>query len=163
MFIDSAKIYVKAGDGGRGCRSFYRDKYQRSGVPDGGDGGKGADIIIIADRNLYTLLDFKYNRHFQGRHGAHGSGNNKKGKNAEAIIIRVPVGTIVKDINNDCVLRDFTADKEELLVARGGKGGLGNQHKIPEPTLGELGEEKQISLDLKLIAEAGVVGFPNVG
>jgi GTP-binding protein len=164
MFIDSAKIFVKAGDGGRGCRSFYRDKYQRRGIPDGGDGGRGADIIIIADRNLYTLLDFKYNRHFAGRHGAHGSGNNKKGKDAEPVIIRVPAGTIVKDIKSGCVLRDLKTDKEELVVARGGKGGLGNQHRnIAEPAEGEPGEEKDILLDLKLIAAVGVVGFPNVG
>jgi GTP-binding protein len=164
MFIDNAKIFVKAGDGGRGCRSIYRDKYQRRGIPDGGDGGRGADIVIIADRNLYTLLDFKYNRHFEGRHGAHGSGNNKRGKDAETVVIRVPVGTIVKDLSNDCILRDLKTDKEELVIARGGKGGLGNQHKnIIEPTSGEPGEQKDIFLDLKLIAAVGVVGFPNVG
>jgi len=163
MFIDNAKIFVKGGDGGRGCRSIYRDKYQRRGIPDGGDGGRGTDIIIVADRNLYTLLDFKYNRHFLGKHGAHGSGNNKKGKDAKPIIIRVPVGTIVKDVKNNFVLRDFTTDQEELLVARGGRGGLGNQHDNIEPTSGEPGEERELIFDLKLIAEVGVVGYPNVG
>ena len=164
MFIDNAKIYVKAGDGGKGCNSFYRDKYQRFGVPDGGDGGKGADIIIRADRNLYTLLDFKYNRHFTGKHGAHGSGNRKKGRVAQSIIIDVPVGTIIKDISNDCILRDLNKDQEEVVVARGGRGGLGNQHRnLLEPTPGESGEKRDLFLDLKLIAEVGVVGFPNVG
>lgn len=164
MFIDNAKIYVKAGDGGRGCNSFYRDKYQRFGIPDGGDGGKGADIIIRADRNLYTLLDFKYNRHFVGKHGAHGSGNRKKGRESETIIIHVPVGTIITDISNDCVLRDLSKDQEEVVVARGGRGGLGNQHRnLEEATAGEPGEEKNLFFDLKLIAEVGVVGFPNVG
>ena len=146
MFIDSAKIFVKAGDGGRGCRSFYRDKYQRKGVPDGGDGGRGADIIICSDRNLYTLLDFKYNRHFRGAHGAHGSGNKKQGRGAAPVIIRVPVGTIVTDVKNNCILRDLISDKEEFVVARGGKGGLGNQHGIYEPTPGDLGRKKRFSL-----------------
>jgi GTP-binding protein len=162
VFIDTAKIYVKAGNGGRGCRSFYRDKYTRRGIPDGGDGGRGTDIIIRADRNLNTLLDVKYHSHFYGKHGHHGSGKNKKGKDAEDIIIRVPCGTIIKDIKTGCILRDLKHDKEEVIVAQGGKGGLGNRHRI-EPTEGETGEEKELLLDLKLIAEAGVVGFPNVG
>ncbi|MBI4982260.1 MAG: GTPase ObgE [Candidatus Omnitrophica bacterium] len=162
MFIDHAKIYIKSGDGGRGCQSIYRDKYTRKGIPDGGDGGKGADIVVRADRNLYTLLDFQFNRHFRGKHGEHGSGKNKRGKDAERVLIRVPVGTIVKDFRNDCVLRDLTEDEQEVVVAVGGKGGLGNQHKR-EATPGEPGEEKEIFLDLKMIAEAGVVGFPNVG
>lgn len=162
MFIDQAKVSVKAGDGGRGCRCFYRDRYQRKGIPDGGDGGNGADISVRADRNLFTLLDYKYNRHFFGAHGGHGSGKNKRGKNAEDIVIRVPVGTVVKDAGLNCVLRDLNKDQDEVVVARGGKGGLGNQHHI-EPTDGEPGEAKEILFDLKLIAEAGVVGFPNVG
>lgn len=162
MFIDSAKIYVKGGDGGRGCNAIYRDKYSRKGIADGGNGGKGADIIIKADRNLFTLLDFKYNRHFRGRHGGHGSGKNKRGKAAEDIIIRVPPGTVIKDRSADCVLRDLDRDQEELIVARGGRGGFGNRHR-EEATEGELGEERELLLDLKLIAEAGVVGFPNVG
>ena len=162
MVIDRANIYVKGGSGGKGCESFYRDKFQREGIPDGGDGGKGADIIIRADRNLYTLLDFQYNRHFFGRHGGHGSSKNKKGKMMPGIIIRVPVGTVIKDIKIDCVLRDLEKDTEELVVASGGNGGRGNSHNR-EATLGEPGEEKELLLDLKLIADAGVVGFPNVG
>lgn len=162
MFIDQAKIYVKSGAGGRGCCSFYRDKYSRVGVPDGGDGGRGSDIIIRADRNLHTLLDFKYNRHFTGKHGAHGSGNKKKGKDSEDLIIRVPQGTVIRDIGINCLLRDLQNDGDEVVAARGGKGGLGNQHR-QEPTDGEPAEEKELLLDLKLIADAGVVGFPNVG
>ncbi|MDD4910338.1 MAG: GTPase ObgE [Candidatus Omnitrophica bacterium] len=162
MFIDSAKINVKAGAGGNGCRSFYRDKYTRQGIPDGGDGGKGADIIILADSRLYTLLDFRYNRHFHGKHGGHGSGKDRKGAGAEPVVIRVPLGTVIKDIATGCVLRDLTIDKEEFIAARGGKGGLGNKH-VKDPTEGEPGEEKDLLLDLKLIAEVGVVGFPNAG
>lgn len=162
MFIDRAKIYVKGGNGGKGCRSFYRDKFQRNGIPNGGNGGKGADIIIRADRNLFTLLDFQYNRHFYGEHGGHGSSQNKKGKDTANIIIRVPIGTVVKDLSTDCILRDLEKDAEEVIVARGGNGGRGNNHNR-EATLGEGGEEKELLLDLKLIADAGVVGFPNVG
>jgi GTP-binding protein len=162
MFIDQAKIYVKAGSGGKGCRSFYLDKYNRVGIPDGGDGGRGADVIIKSDRNLHTLLDFKYNRHFIGSNGAHGSGKNKKGRNASNLIIRVPCGTTVRDLKADCLLRDLDKDQEQVIVAHGGKGGLGNRHRR-EVTQGEPGEEKELLLDLRLIAEVGVVGFPNVG
>lgn len=162
MFIDSAKIYVKAGDGGKGCQSIYRDKYTRRGIPDGGDGGKGADIIIRADRNLHTLLDFQYRRHFRGAHGGHGSGKNKKGKDASPIIIEVPCGTTIRDTHTNCILRDLNKDGEEFVVLSGGKGGLGNQHKHPA-TLGKTGEEKELLLDLRIIADIGVVGFPNAG
>jgi len=162
VFIDHAKVFVKAGDGGKGCQSIYRDKYTRKGIPDGGNGGRGADIIIRADRNLFTLLDFRYRRHFYGLHGGHGSSKKKRGKDAQAIIIRVPPGTIVKELKTDCVLRDLAKDQEEVLVARGGNGGLGNAHGY-EATPAEQGEEKELLLDLKLIAEVGVVGFPNAG
>jgi GTP-binding protein len=163
VFIDSAKIYVKAGDGGRGCNSLYRDRFQRKGIPDGGDGGKGADIIVRVDRNIYTLLDFRYNRHFIGKHGEHGSGKHKKGKNAAAIVIRVPAGTVIKDSRTDCLLRDLMEDGQEVIVAQGGKGGIGNGIHRREATPGELGEEKELIFDLKLIADVGVVGFPNAG
>ena len=162
MFIDRVKISVKGGSGGKGCESFYRDKFQRKGIPNGGRGGKGADIIIRADRNLYTLLDFKYNRHFYGGHGGHGSSKNKTGKDAANIIIRVPLGTVIKDIKSGSILRDLTKEAEEVIVAKGGKGGQGNSHNR-EAALGEPGEEKELILDLKVIADAGVVGFPNVG
>lgn len=162
MFIDNAKIYVKSGSGGRGCQSFYRDKYTRKGIPDGGEGGKGADVIIKADRNLHTLLDFRYNRHFYGKHGEHGSGNNRKGKVAPALVIRVPLGTNIKDVKTNCILRDLREDQEEVIVASGGKGGIGNRRRH-QATDGGLGEERELLLDLNLIADVGVVGFPNVG
>ncbi len=162
MFIDSVKIYVRAGNGGRGCQSFYRDKYTRRGIPDGGDGGVGADIIVRSDRNLRTLLDFQYKRHFYGLNGSHGSGKHKKGKDAPPVFIRVPVGTIVKDIGTECLLRDLREDGEEVLVARGGKGGLGNRHH-GQATEAEPGEERDLLLDLKLIADVGIIGFPNAG
>jgi len=162
VFVDNARIHVRSGDGGRGCRSFYRDKYNRYGTPDGGNGGKGADIIIRADRRLYTLLDYKYKREFRGAHGGHGSGNHKKGRDALAIIIPVPLGTLVHDQATGCILRDMCEDGDELLVARGGAGGLGNRGGR-EPTEGAAGQLKDLVLDLKVIAEVGIVGFPNAG
>ena len=162
MFIDNVTIYVKAGDGGKGCSSFYRDKYTRRGIPDGGDGGRGADILVRADRNLFTLLDFRYNKHFYGKHGGHGSGKKKKGKDAPTVVVRVPAGTTIRDAKTGCVLRDLKKDGEEVIVAFGGKGGLGNRHHR-EATPGEPGEERNLLFDLMLIADAGVVGFPNAG
>ncbi|MFA5145003.1 MAG: GTPase ObgE [Candidatus Omnitrophota bacterium] len=162
MFVDSVKIYVRGGNGSRGCQSFYRDKYTRHPIPNGGDGGKGSDIIIKADRNLYTLLDFKYNSNFRGPNGGRASSNKKKGKDASSIIIPVPIGTTIKDIKTNCVLRDLDKDQQEVIVAYGGKGGLGNQHH-KEASDGEPGEEKELLLDLKVIADVGIVGFPNAG
>jgi GTP-binding protein len=162
VFVDSAKIYVRSGKGGKGCHSLYKDKYTRRGIPDGGDGGIGADVIFRADRNLHTLLDFRYNRHFYALNGKHGSGKNKKGKDAPALLIRVPQGTDIKDAKTGYVLCQLEKDQQEVIVARGGKGGLGNQHH-QEATEGEPGEEREIILDLRLIADVGVVGFPNAG
>ena len=162
MFVDQAKILVKGGRGGNGCSSLYSDMYVPQGVPDGGDGGIGADIVIIADRNLRTLLDFKYNTYFAGHHGGHGSGKQKKGKNAAPVVIRVPVGTEVMDALNGCVLFTLSADGQSHIVARGGKGGRGNR-KNRLVTQGQPGEERVLKLDLKLLADAGVVGFPNAG
>jgi GTPase len=162
VFIDQAKIQVKGGAGGKGCESYYTDMYTRRGIPDGGDGGNGASVIVRADRNLRTLMDFAYKRHFFGAHGGHGSSKNKRGKDAEDIIIRVPCGTIIKDEALDCVLGDLDSDQQELRVASGGKGGIGNR-KNRVTTPGEPGEEKVLILDLKLIADVGVVGFPNAG
>ncbi len=162
MFVDSVKIYVKAGDGGKGCSSLYQDMFNMRGFPDGGDGGWGADIIIRADRNLHTLLDLQYKKHFVGKHGGHGSSKKQKGRDAAPIIIRVPCGTVIKDAGLDCVLGTLEKDQEELTVASGGKGGMGNR-KNREPTVGAKGEAKDLLLDLKIIADVGVVGFPNAG
>lgn len=162
MFIDSAKIEVRAGSGGKGCKSLYRDKYQRQGKADGGDGGKGADIIFRADHNLLTLLDFQHHRHFFGSHGGHGSSNHKKGKAAEDVIVRVPMGTIIQDSATGAILRDLSEDGQEVIIAKGGKGGIGNWHR-KEATPGEPGEQRTVILDLKLLADVGVVGFPNAG
>lgn len=162
LFVDQAKIHLKAGKGGNGCQSFYRDKYTRYGIPDGGDGGKGADIIIQADKSLSTLLDFKYKSNLCSRAGAHGSGKNKKGKGSPALIIRVPLGTVIRDAKTNCILRDLDIDGASILAVRGGKGGLGN-NRLPQAKPGLAGEEKDLILDLKLIADVGLVGFPNVG
>lgn len=162
MFIDSAKILVRAGSGGKGCRSFYRDKYTRYAIPEGGDGGKGADILIRAERNQDTLLDFNYRRHFFGQHGGHGSGKNKKGRDIPALVIKVPCGTVIKDARTGCVLRDLAVDQEEFIAASGGRGGSGNRRQ-KEVTAAEPGEEKELLFDLRLIADVGLVGFPNAG
>jgi len=162
VFIDSAKINVRAGSGGKGCQSLYRDKYQRQGKPDGGDGGKGADIVIITDHNLLTLLDFQHHRHFFGSNGGQGSSNHKRGKSANDIIIRVPLGTIVQDEATGSVLRDLVNEGDSVIVAKGGHGGIGNWHR-KEATPGEPGEEKTLILNLKLLADVGIVGFPNAG
>lgn len=162
MFIDSARINVRAGSGGKGCQSLYRDKYQRQGRPDGGDGGKGADIVIITDHNLLTLLDFQHHRHFFGSNGGHGSSNHKRGKSAEEVIVRVPLGTIIQDAATGSVLRDLVNEGDSVIVAKGGSGGIGNWHR-KEATPGEPGEEKTLILNLKLLADVGIVGFPNAG
>ncbi len=164
MFIDNAKISVRGGSGGKGCQSFYSDRYTRGKkIPNGGPGGRGADIIVRANRNLRTLLDFSYNRHFYGSHGGHGSSNNKKGRGAQDIIIQVPVGTTIKDANTNCTLRDLDKDGQEVVVARGGNGGLGNRRSKNVIIQPQPGEEKELLLDLKLIADVGTVGFPNAG
>lgn len=163
MFIDSAKINVAAGDGGKGCNSFYRDRYQRKGIPDGGDGGNGASIVIKTDRNLFTLLDFQHHRHFRGEAGGAGGSKHKRGKNAPNVIVRVPVGTVVKDLASGCILRDLDKEDDEVIIVKGGKGGLGSRHRMEEPVQASAGEVKDIFLDLKLLAQVGVIGFPNAG
>lgn len=170
MFIDQVKIFVKAGDGGRGCISFRREKYVPRGGPDGGDGGKGGDIIVRSTEDLNTLLDLKYHLHYRAKNGEHGKGKNKHGKDAPDIIISVPVGTIVKDFNTGEILSDLTEEKMEVLVAKGGRGGRGNAFfvtstrqapKFAQP--GEEGEERWLLLELKLIADVGLIGMPNAG
>jgi GTP-binding protein len=170
VFIDSAKIHVKAGDGGNGVISFRREKYVPKGGPDGGDGGNGGSVYIVADRNLTTLLDFRYAPHYKAERGAHGQGSHKTGLSGNDIIIKVPCGTLIKDAETGEVLGDLTEHGAKLLVAKGGKGGRGNQHfatptnrapRHAEP--GEPGEERTLELELKLLADVGLVGFPNAG
>ena len=162
MFIDRAKIYVKAGEGGDGCTSHYRDRYTRHPIPDGGDGGWGGDIIIRADENLQTLYDFQYRRHFRAKGGQNGSGKGKKGRDAQPLLILVPPGTIIKEISNNTTLRDLIASNDEVIAAQGGRGGRGNWTKRLT-TKGALGEEKELVLELKFVADVGIVGYPNAG
>jgi len=169
-FIDEAKIYVKAGDGGRGCVSFRREKYVPRGGPNGGDGGKGGDIIMRASGSHRTLLDLKYKQHHVAKHGGYGGGSNKTGRNSEDIVIIVPVGTIVKDAKTSEILADLVTHGQECIVAKGGKGGKGNAffatstHQTPHfAQPGMPGEEREIQLELKLLADVGIIGFPNVG
>ncbi len=170
MFIDYAKIYVKAGDGGTGCVAFRREKYVPKGGPSGGDGGKGGDVYIVATKSLNTLLDFRYNKIFKAERGRHGEGSNRTGKSGKDLIIKVPVGTIIKDENTGEIIADLTKDGEKVLVAKGGKGGKGNAkfatptHQTPrEFEYGEEGEEKHLILELKLLADIALVGYPNAG
>ncbi len=162
MLIDYAKIFVKAGDGGNGCTSFYRDRSVRKGKPNGGDGGRGGNIVFKVDKNIRTLLDFQYRRHFKAPRGGHGGSNNKKGKSGRDLYIRVPPGTIIREATSALILRDLTQPGEEVIVAYGGKGGKGNTKK-QEATEGERGEEKELVLELKLIADVGIIGYPNAG
>ncbi|MDV3428173.1 MAG: GTPase ObgE [Bacillota bacterium] len=170
MFIDWAKIYVKSGDGGNGAVSFRREKYVPLGGPDGGDGGDGGDVIIKADVNMTTLLDFKYKKKYVSERGENGSSSRSYGKDGEDLIIKVPLGTIVKDFESKKVMADLSHEGDTFVVARGGKGGKGNS-KFCTPTRqapdfaepGMPGEEYTIYLELKLIADVGLIGFPNVG
>lgn len=169
-FIDEAKIYVKSGDGGKGCVSFRREKYVPRGGPDGGDGGKGGDVVVIASRNHHTMLDLKFNQHHVAKRGGQGGGSNKTGKNAPDVEVIVPIGTIVKDSETGEVLADLTADGQRCIVARGAIGGRGNArfatstNRAPRyAEEGRKGEERYIELGLKLLADVGIVGLPNAG
>ncbi len=170
MFVDYAKINVKAGDGGNGVVAFRREKYVPMGGPAGGDGGRGGSIVIQADEGLSTLMDFKYRRHFKGERGKHGQGKNMHGAGGQDIIIRVPAGTVIKDDASEEVIADLTNHGQTVVVARGGRGGRGNArfataaNKAPSVAEnGEPGEEKWIRLELKLLADIGLVGLPNAG
>lgn len=170
MFIDKAKIFVKAGNGGNGSMSFHREKYVAAGGPDGGDGGDGGSIIFVADPNLSTLMDFKYKRKYKAENGQDGSSGNRMGKNANDLYVNVPVGTVVYDCLTGLVICDLNLPNEKAVVAKGGKGGYGNK-RFATPTRqiprfskpGFPGQEREISLELKLLADVGLVGFPNVG
>jgi len=169
-FLDQAKIYIKAGNGGSGSASFRREKFVEYGGPDGGDGGDGGSIIVQSDRNLNTLIDFRYAQHFKAQHGKSGSKRNKTGANGEDLILKVPMGTQIYEEDNNTLIYDFTKNKEKYLVATGGKGGLGNvrfkssTNRAPrKKTNGKLGEEFWIWLQLKVIADIGIIGKPNAG
>lgn len=169
MFIDIAKIYIKSGDGGNGAVAFHREKYVAAGGPDGGDGGKGGSIIFEADSNMNTLMDFRYKRKYVARSGENGGKNKCSGANADDLIIKVPRGTLIKDASTGLIIKDMS-DCERFVAAKGGNGGWGNQHfatptrQIPRfAKPGEPGEEREIQLELKLIADVGLIGFPNVG
>ena len=170
MFVDEVEIHVRAGDGGRGCVSFRREKFVPRGGPNGGDGGRGGSVILEADEGLGTLLDFRYRRHYAAPRGGHGEGSDRHGANGGDLVLRVPVGTTVRERDTGLLLGDLTADGERLDIARGGRGGRGNArfatstHRAPrhaEP--GEPGEERGLRLELRLLADVGVVGFPNAG
>ncbi len=161
-FVDQARILIQAGNGGKGCESHYQDKYTRYPIPNGGDGGDGGDVILVADRNLHTLLDYRFKQHYQGERGAHGSSNNKRGKNGEGCTLRVPVGTVVWDYETDLLIRDLSVHGDSVVVAKGGKGGRGNNHNRTV-TLPQQGEARTVKLELKVIADVGLIGFPNVG
>ncbi len=169
-FLDQAKIYIKAGNGGSGSASFRREKFIEFGGPDGGDGGDGGSIVVESDRNLNTLIDFRYAQHFKAQHGKPGSKRNKTGANGKNLVLKVPVGTQLYEEDNNTLIYDFTKNKETYLVASGGKGGLGNLrfkssiNRAPKKkTLGKPGEEFWIWLQLKVIADIGIVGKPNAG
>ena len=170
MFIDKAKVYVRGGDGGNGAVAFRREKFVPKGGPSGGSGGRGGSVIFRADEGLRTLIDFKYRRHYYAERGRHGEGKDRHGRDGEDLIVRVPVGTVIKDAETGEVLGDLVFDGQEMVVARGGRGGRGNasfatpQNRAPTfAEKGEPGEEREIILELKLLADVGLVGMPNVG
>jgi GTP-binding protein len=162
MFVDQAKILVKAGRGGKGCQSFKKDRWMRHKVADGGDGGRGGNVILKADPNLHTLYDFTFPQKFSAPDGKPGSGNGKKGANAIALIIKVPQGTLVKDAKTGLLLRDLVGKDEEVIVVQGGAGGKGNKHR-KEVLPAQDGQEKILRLELKIIADIGIIGLPNAG
>jgi GTP-binding protein len=170
MFVDEAEIHVKAGDGGNGCVSFRREKYIPKGGPDGGDGGDGGSVVMLADPNKNTLLDFSGRHHWRATRGEGGMGKKKYGKGGEDLVIRVPPGTLIYDIENQILLADLDAPEKRIVIAQGGKGGRGNWHfksstnqtpRYAEP--GTEGQERHLRLELKLIADVGLVGLPNAG
>jgi len=169
-FIDESKIYVQAGNGGNGCCSFRREKYVPKGGPDGGDGGRGGDVIVEASTRVHTLLDQRYHPHYKAERGQHGKGKNCTGRSGRDLVITVPVGTIIRDAQTGDIVADLVKEGQSAVIARGGSGGRGNA-RFATPTLqaprycepGEPGEVKEFVLELKLLADVGLVGFPNAG
>ena len=169
-FLDQVKIYIKAGNGGNGSPSFRREKFIEFGGPDGGDGGDGGSIILVSERNLNTLIDYRYQQHHKAERGGDGAGKNRTGKNGSNLILKVPIGTQVFEEDNKTLIYDFKKEKEEFVVANGGKGGLGNvrfkssTNRAPrKKTYGDKGESFWIWLQLKVIADIGIIGMPNSG
>ena len=169
-FVDYVKINIYSGNGGKGSAHFRREKYITKGGPDGGDGGRGGHIIFVTDKSLWTLYHFKFKKHFKCGHGGDGSGSRSTGADGEDVIIRVPIGTVIKDFKTNNIIHETIEDGEEKIILKGGKGGLGNWNfrsstnqapRYAQP--GIKGEEKQLVLELKLLADVGIVGFPNVG
>lgn len=170
MFVDLAKIYIKAGDGGRGCVSFRREKFVPKGGPDGGDGGKGGNVVVVANAQLNTLLDHKYQQHYFCKKGGDGQGKQMTGAESPDVLVKVPVGTVVKDFETGEVIGDLTEDGQRVIAAKGGRGGKGNTffktstHQAPRfAQPGEPGDEKTVQLELKLLADVGIIGLPNAG
>jgi GTP-binding protein len=170
MFIDRARIFVQSGSGGNGMSSFRREKFVANGGPNGGDGGQGGSVILVADRNVNTLVDFRYKRLFKAKPGGNGLGSNMFGRNADDLLITVPVGTVIKDEESDKVMADLSYDGQEFVVAKGGRGGRGNYHfrtsSNRAPTFaekGEPGEQRWLRLELKVLADVGLLGYPSVG
>lgn len=169
-FVDEASLYVKAGDGGRGCVSFRREAHVPRGGPDGGDGGKGGDVFIVGRKNLISLLDFKYKRIYRAEKGKGGGGRNKTGRTGQDLFVYVPLGTQVRDEGQGVLLADIVSDGQTYVAAKGGRGGRGNSrfvtpvHRVPtEFDEGEAGEERYLKLELKLLARMGIIGLPNAG
>ncbi len=169
-FFDEARIEVTAGDGGNGAASFRREKFVPRGGPDGGDGGKGGSVFAIADRNINTLIDYRYTRKFRAERGINGSGADCYGKGGDDILLRMPVGTVIKDLDTGELIADLDEDGKQVMLARGGKGGLGNLHfkssvnRAPRKrTYGEEGQQRNLHLELKILADVGMLGMPNAG
>ena len=170
MFTDKAKIFIQAGKGGNGAISFRREKYVAAGGPDGGDGGKGGDVIFRVETGMTTLMDFRYKRKYAAQSGSDGAGKRRKGKKGDDIIIKVPQGTVVRDADSNRIIADLSSTDRDFVLARGGNGGWGNAHfatavrQTPNfAKNGQPGDEREIILELKLLADVGLVGFPNVG
>jgi len=170
MFVDKARIKIKSGKGGNGCVSFRKEAYVPQGGPDGGNGGRGGNVVIVADRNLRTLMDFKYKQKYEAQAGEDGRGKQQFGKDGEDLIIKVPVGTVIKDVESGALMADLKEDGQRCVAARGGKGGKGNvlfKNSVRQaPNFAESGGfavERNVELELKLIADVGLVGYPNVG
>jgi len=169
-FVDEAKFFVKAGDGGNGCVSFRREKYIPRGGPNGGDGGRGGSVYIEADPRLHSLIDFRYRSHFKAQRGANGQGRDRHGRSGRDYILKVPPGSVIRDAESGEILVDLVEPGQRYLAARGGKGGFGNTHfasatnRAPrQATPGQPGEEKWLKIELKLIADVGLIGLPNAG